>query len=133
MAYPPEMLPLNVRKRLLGGPEDDSTPKRPRRTLTLQEKVDLIKVNRYTPQGRQILRLKDFQNFLVIKGFCLNRIEYEIVPTHSRTNLFISKKTSFLASSNIMCHLWITFANSLDPDQDQNFGPDLGPNCLTLR
>ena len=29
------------------------------------------------------------------------------------------------------CHLLITFANSLDPDQDQqNVGPDLDPNCL---
>ena len=29
--------------------------------------------------------------------------------------------------------LFITFANSLDPDQDQqNVGPDLDPNCLTL-
>ena len=32
------------------------------------------------------------------------------------------------------CHLMIIFANSLDPDQDrQNVGPDLDPNCLTLR
>ena len=31
------------------------------------------------------------------------------------------------------CHLLITFANSLDPDQDQqNVGPDLDPNYLTL-
>ena len=31
------------------------------------------------------------------------------------------------------CHLLITFANSLDPDQVwQNVGPDLDPNCLTL-
>ena len=31
------------------------------------------------------------------------------------------------------CHLGITFANSLDHDQDQqNVGPDRGPNCLTL-
>ena len=30
------------------------------------------------------------------------------------------------------CHLLITFANSLDPDQDrQNVGPDLDPNRLT--
>ena len=29
--------------------------------------------------------------------------------------------------------LLITFANSLDADQDrQNVGPDLDPNCLTL-
>ena len=31
------------------------------------------------------------------------------------------------------CHLLITFANSLDSDQDrQNLGPDLNPNCLSL-
>ena len=30
--------------------------------------------------------------------------------------------------------LLIIFANCLDPDQDQqNIGPDLDPNCLTLR
>ena len=30
------------------------------------------------------------------------------------------------------CLLLITFANSLDPDQDrQNIGPDLDPNRLT--
>ena len=29
------------------------------------------------------------------------------------------------------CRLLITFANSLDPDQDQqNVGPDLDPSCL---
>ena len=39
---------------------------------------------------------------------------------------------SFLAGSNY-CHLLITFANSLDPDQDQqNVGPYLDPNCFTL-
>ena len=38
----------------------------------------------------------------------------------------------FLASSDF-CHLLITFANSLDPDQDgQNVGSDLDPNRLTL-
>ena len=42
------------------------------------------------------------------------------------------KLNSFLASDDF-CHLLITFANSLDPDQDrQNVGPDLDPNCLTL-
>ena len=31
------------------------------------------------------------------------------------------------------CRLLITFANSLDPDQDgQNVGPDLDTNCFTL-
>ena len=39
---------------------------------------------------------------------------------------------SFLASGDY-CRLRLTFANSLDPDQDQqNVGPDLDPNCLTL-
>ena len=38
-----------------------------------------------------------------------------------------------LTSSVDFCHLLITFANSLDPDQDQqNIGPDLVPNCLAL-
>ena len=39
---------------------------------------------------------------------------------------------TFLASGNF-CQLLITFANSLDPDQDRhNVGHDLDPNCLTL-
>ena len=41
-------------------------------------------------------------------------------------------KTDFFASGDFSC-LLMTFANSLDPDQDpQNVGPDLDPNCLTL-
>ena len=40
-------------------------------------------------------------------------------------------KIFFLASSDF-CQLLITFANSLDPDQDQqNVGPDLDSNRLT--
>ena len=41
---------------------------------------------------------------------------------------------SFLARLDF-CHLLLTvvFANSLDPDQNQqNVGPDLDPNSLTL-
>ena len=39
---------------------------------------------------------------------------------------------SFLASGDFCC-LLITFASSLDPDQDQQIvGPDLDPNFLTL-
>ena len=39
---------------------------------------------------------------------------------------------SFSASG--ICHLLITFANSLNTDQArQNIGPDLDPKCLTLR
>ena len=39
---------------------------------------------------------------------------------------------SFLDSDNI-CQLLITFANSLDTDQDrQDVGPDLDPSCFKL-
>ena len=39
---------------------------------------------------------------------------------------------SLLTSGNF-CYLLITFANSLNPDQDRhNVGPDLDPNCLSL-
>ena len=38
--------------------------------------------------------------------------------------------TSILSSSNF-CHLLISFATSLDPDQDQqNVGPDLDPKLF---
>ena len=41
-------------------------------------------------------------------------------------------RNSLPASGNIGC-LQITFANSLDPDQDgQNVSPDLDLKCLTL-
>ena len=37
-----------------------------------------------------------------------------------------------LSASHDFCHLLITFANSLGPDQArQNVGPDRDPNCLT--
>ena len=37
-----------------------------------------------------------------------------------------------LPASSDFCHLLITLANSLDPDQArQNAWPDLDPNCLT--
>ena len=37
-----------------------------------------------------------------------------------------------LPASGNFCHLLITIANSLDPDQArQNVRPDLDPNCLT--
>ena len=43
---------------------------------------------------------------------------------------------SFLLTLSLLaatCHLLITFANSLDPDQDRkNVSPDLDPNRLTL-
>ena len=36
-------------------------------------------------------------------------------------------------ASGDVCHLLITFANSLDPDQDRQYvGPDLDPNHLIV-
>ena len=43
-----------------------------------------------------------------------------------------TKINAFLAGGDF-CHLLIHYANSLDPDQDQqNVGPDLDPKRLTL-
>ena len=40
----------------------------------------------------------------------------------------------YSSSVSLFCPLQITFSNSLDPDQaEQNVGPDLDPNCLTLK
>ena len=45
----------------------------------------------------------------------------------------VSKLFAFFLASSDFCNLPITFANSLDPDKDQqNVGPDLNSNCLTL-
>ena len=41
------------------------------------------------------------------------------------------KHTPFIDSGNFY-HLPITFANSLDQDQDRHVGPDLDSNCLLL-
>ena len=44
--------------------------------------------------------------------------------------VFIMRSFNSFFSSSDFCHLLITFANSLDPDQDRLcVGPDLGPNC----
>ena len=41
--------------------------------------------------------------------------------------------TLTLLASYDFCCLFITFANSFDPDQDgKNVGPDLNSNCETL-
>ena len=46
------------------------------------------------------------------------------------------KVLSFMLTLSLLvvtCHLLISFANSLDSDQDrQNVGPDLDPNRLTV-
>ena len=41
---------------------------------------------------------------------------------------------NYLLAGGHFCRLLITFANCLDPDQARHLvGPDLDPNCLTLK
>ena len=68
----------------------------------------------------------------VIKaGFHRSRLIYIYQMGQYRRFWYLSYRT-LLVNSNF-CRLLITFANSLDPDQDRhNVGPDLNPNHLTL-
>ena len=45
---------------------------------------------------------------------------------------YVSMSANSSFASGDFCRLLITFADSLDPDQ-QNVGPDLDPNCLTIK
>ena len=57
---------------------------------------------------------------------------FTIHPVDGSYLVWLVLSLTFLGGGDF-CHLLITFANSLDPDQDrQNVGPDLDPNCLTL-
>ena len=48
---------------------------------------------------------------------------------HENTNGYVLT----LRASDHFCHLLVTIANSLDPDQArQDVGPGLDPNCFTL-
>ena len=62
---------------------------------------------------------------------CLSHLQYNYVWTYE--NYFWgTKEWGRINSLPTECHLLITFANSLDPDQAwQNVRPDLDPNCLT--
>ena len=48
-------------------------------------------------------------------------------------NVTLGTGLIFFLACDESCRLLITFANSLDPDQDRrSVGPDLDPNRLTL-
>ena len=56
-----------------------------------------------------------------------NEIDFSQKVLSTKCSVFNS-----LPANSDFCHLLITFANSLEPDQAQhNVGPDLDPNCLT--
>ena len=78
------------------------------------------------------------RKIILKKCECLPHLKFSdlLSETHIFFYLALGQKThqhnSFLAIGDF-CHLLITFANSLDPDQDQqNIDPVLDPNGLTL-
>ena len=71
-------------------------------------------------------RISVINRFLPALENASDRLEL-LISVYLKNNIIFIKKIIYL------CHLLITFANSLDPDQArQNVGPDLDPNCLTL-
>ena len=87
-----------------------------------------LKKNQFEKNGSQ--QKSDTQNYQAGKELNNDLISaYLQVPTRILKDVNFS---SFLARGDF-CRLLMTIANSLNPDQDQqNVGPDLGPNRLTL-
>ena len=74
--------------------------------------------------------LKSFNNLYLLTTKIHENMKYEnLYQFVISTDSIIISLNSFTASGDF-CHLLITFENSLDPDQ--NVGPDLDPNCMTL-
>ena len=69
----------------------------------------------------------------VRRGSWYFEVTLDEMPENTATRLGWSQMLGMHFIPYDFCHLLITFANSLDPDQDrQNISPDLDPNCLTL-
>ena len=57
---------------------------------------------------------------------------HKLVCTYVCSKIRFPKAEGHFNSSCNFYRLLISFANSLDPDQEQQYvGPDLDPNCLT--
>ena len=100
-------------------------------------------------QEKSLINVRCVENVLVIHLFCEDTEKYIQEKNHILV-IFVAKNSvrgvrwncivwspiltlNSFPTSGYFCHLLITFANSLDPDQArQNVGPDLDPNCLTL-
>ena len=53
--------------------------------------------------------------------------------TYVKNPLPVERYFDSISANGDFFHVPLTFANSLDPDQDQqNVGPDLDPKCLAL-
>ena len=63
---------------------------------------------------------------MVLANPFISNYKFSMLKTNHRNECFPCFSSDF-------CHLRITFANSLDPDQArQNVGSGLDPICLTL-
>ena len=64
---------------------------------------------------------------------CLSKYSFGGVNSIQKVKSSVSYVRNGRMVSSDFCGLLITYANSLDPDQDRhNVGPDLDPNHLTL-
>ena len=88
------------------------------------------KINCFCDQkSMSLVWLHTFSSFS-FQNFVKNDVykSYEVGPVQMTDKTLYS-----LLPGDTFCHLLITFAKSLDPDQaPQNVGPDLDPNCLTF-
>ena len=91
-----------------------------------------------SPQtSRSLSRAYPSSEFVVANTLakCEKMEPNEVVLSHGFSQKVVSRSCSVfnsLPASGNFCHLLITLANILDPDQaGQNVGPDLDPNCLT--
>ena len=76
----------------------------------------------------ELLEFAHLELYIRYPQYKLHKLCSDNSKYHIKTNIRIN---SFLLVA-IFFHLLITFANSLDPDQDlQNVGPYLDPNHLT--
>ena len=70
---------------------------------------------------------------LDLKSDMLIKFKLAGTSNYQSSNYQVFTVKNFVLASSDFCHLLITFANSLDPDQDrQNVCPGLDPNHLIL-
>ena len=80
-------------------------------------------------QGIPWLRICCSQHFSQMEKKEPNEINFSQGFNQKEVSTSCFVFNSLPARDNFCCRL-IAFANSLDPDQARNVGPDLDPNCL---
>ena len=77
--------------------------------------------------------LQKCQFLLQLTGFGVDFIPESTIQNCLQTTFSKNKVFNSFPASGDFCHLLITFADSLDPDQARlNVGLNMDPNCLTL-